>query len=84
MENPYFTEVVNGKLIQVKQMNVGLILKVGFMKLKEHENIAYLISELSEVDNKKLTMQEVLDSTDIEVFNYISDCINLMSSNVKF
>lgn len=84
MENPYFKEVINGKLVQVKQMTVGLILQAGFKKLKEHENVAYLISELSEIDNEKLTMQQVLDSTDIEVFNYISECIDLMSKGIKF
>jgi hypothetical protein len=84
MKNPYFTEVINGRLVQVKQMTVGLILLLGSMKLENHKTMAFLIAELTEIDNKKLTMEQVLESTDIEVFNYISECLNLMSKGVKF
>lgn len=84
MENPYFKEVINGKLIEVKEVTVGIVIMAGLKKLKEHENIAYVLSEITEINGVKPTMQEILDSTDFEVYNFISECLNVMTHNLKF
>jgi hypothetical protein len=86
MDNLFTKEVINGKLIEIDRINVGIMLRVGFqtMSVPEHEKMVYLMAAVTKINGKQMDVKEFLESNDFEVFNFISESFTAMTNNNIF
>lgn len=87
MDNLFVKEVINGKLVEMEQFNVLKLLQVTIKlneTLKESdgaERMLYLICSVLKIDGKRVGFDELANSTDFEVFDFISESFNAMTNN---
>ena len=86
MENLFIKEVVNGKLVEIRQLTIGdmLISGVKCRNMQEHERLAYLMCVVLTINGEKINYIEFLNSTDISLFNFVSEAFNRMCVDIKF
>ena len=80
MENIYFSEVINGELIEIRVLNVRDILKSSLCK-SEEDKVIKLITSAIKVNGSSLTEKQLLDWENIKAFNFASEAINNQISN---
>jgi hypothetical protein len=83
MNNLFIKEVIGGKVVEIEQINIGIMLKVSinYKDVSEHEKLAYMMCAVTKVNGEKLNPKEFLESTDFELFNFISESFNAMTNN---
>lgn len=86
MDNLFIKEVINGKLVEIERVTVLVMLKVGLqtVKVPEEQKIVYLMCAITKVDGEYLKVDEPLQSTDLELFNFLSESLNAMTNNNIF
>lgn len=83
MDNLFVKEVIDGKLIEIERINIGIMLRVSVKckDIPEHEKMAYMMCAVTKVNGEKLNPKEFLESNDFAVFNFISESFNAMTNN---
>lgn len=83
MDNLFIKEVINGKLVEIENITIGKMLQssIASKNLKEHEQLAYMMCSVTKVNGSYLNPREFLESTDIGLFNFISETFNAMTNN---
>jgi hypothetical protein len=86
MAELFIKEVINGNLIEIDRINIGIMLKVSLecKDVSEHEKIAYMMCAVTKVNGEKLNPKEFLESNDFAVFNFVSESFNAMTNNNIF
>lgn len=83
MDNLFIKEIIAGKAVEIERVTIGLMLKASLASknLQEHEQLAYMMCAVTKVNGSYLNPREFLESTDIELFNFISESFNAMTNN---
>lgn len=83
MDNLFVKEVINGKLVEIERINIGIMLRVSTAckNVSEHEKLAYMMCAVTKVNGENLGVKEFLESTDFELFNFISESFGAMTNN---
>lgn len=85
MENTFIKEVVNGKLIEIEQLTIlkslQISIKLSAKDIGAAERVLHIISSVLKIDGKRVTFEELSESTDFEVFNFISEAFNAMTNS---
>ena len=86
MDNLFVKEVINGKIVDIHQINIGIMIQVSINSkdVSEHEKLAYMMCAVTKVNGEKLNPKEFLESTDFELFNFISESFNAITNNNIF
>lgn len=86
MDNLFIKEVVNGNVVEIEQITIGKMLQssLASKNLKEHEQLAYMMCSVTKVNGNYLSPVDFLNSTDISLFNFISESFNAMTNNNIF
>lgn len=79
----FIKEVINGKLIEIERINVGIMLRVGcaIKDVPEYEKIAHLMCAVTKINGERINVKEFLDSDDYAVFNFILESFSAMTNN---
>ena len=80
----FITEVVSGKLIQVRQINMFLLVKLGLFIGDEAEKMMFLFSELVYIDNEKQTPDQIKEISNIDIMTFISDAVNVQLQKLEY
>lgn len=83
MDNLFIKQVIGGKVVEIENVTIGKMLKssMASKNLQEHEQVAYMMCSVTKVNGSYLNPREFLESTDIELFNFISESFNAMTNN---
>jgi hypothetical protein len=86
MPDLFIKEVINGKLVEIERINIGIMLRVSLecKDVSEHEKMAYMMCAVTKVNGSILNPKEFLDSNDFELFNFISESFTAMTKNNIF
>lgn len=80
----FISEVINGCLIQIKQINMFTIIKLGFVKGDEADKLMFLCSELVWINNEKQSIETMKELTDLSVISFITDSINAQVEKLNY
>lgn len=84
MDNVFVKEVINGKLVVIRQLKFSDILKIMMMGITDDSlKLATIISCVLTIDGEKLSSQEILDSEDIALFSFVTEAVGRMNENLK-
>lgn len=83
MDDLFIKQVVGGKVVEIENITIGKMLKssLASKSLQEHEQVAYMMCAITKVNGSYLNPREFLESTDVELFNFISESFNAMTNN---
>ena len=83
MDNLFIKEVVGGKVVEISKITVRKMLLIGIQTrdFPEHEKLAYLMCSVVKVNGEDLKAKEFLESDDIQLYNFISESFNAMTSS---
>jgi hypothetical protein len=86
MDNLFIKQVIGGKVVEIENVTIGKMLKssLASKNLPEHEQLAYMMCAVTKVNGSYLNPREFLESTDIELFNFISESFTAMTNNNIF
>ncbi|AIX11898.1 hypothetical protein [Flavobacterium phage FCOV-F14] len=84
MDNVFVKEVINGKLVVIRQLKVSDLLKIGIMGITDESlKLTTIFSFVLTVNGEKLSPQDILNSEDISLFSFVSESVRRMTDNLN-
>lgn len=85
MENVFIKEVVCGKMVVIRNLNVSDLIRIGLMNIDDDVlKVAHMMSCVTTIDGERLSPEDILKSENIQLYSFISEAVGRMTCNLNF
>jgi hypothetical protein len=84
MSNVYIRSTINGKVIEIEQLNVGHILSMIGMDISTNAKLMIaILSKVTIIDGKRVSVDDIMNMTDLDVYTFMINTITVMTDNTN-